>query len=484
LRDAILRGRLRPGNRLPPTRLLAAELGVSRTTILLAFDQLVDEGYLRGKVGSGTYVREDLPEALLHAPPSTSLPTPAPQGPRHIARRAQALAHVMSAYSGSVLETTRPFHGGLPALDAFPYWLWMRLAARAWRRLRPREFAYGDPQGYRPLREAIAEHLETSRGARCTPDQVIIVSGSQQALDLAGRVLLDPGDAVWIEDPGYIAARAALRGAGAELVPVPVDGEGLRVEVGVARAPRARIAFVTPSHQYPLGMIMTLSRRLALLDWAKRAGGWILEDDYNSEFRYVGPPLPALQGLDAAQRVIYVGTFSKTLFPALRVGYLVVPPDLAPIFSSARATLDFHRPLLEQVILAEFLREGHYARHVRRMRLLYQRRQQSLLGAVSRDLGDVLEIMPAEAGMHLIGWLPAGTRDRQVAAGALRHDCVVRPVSWFTLQRRLSPGVVLGYAAFGEREIARGVQRLGQALHEALGRPRRKRSGPSPAERD
>ena len=372
----------------------------------------------------------------------------------------------MRNYSGSILKTIGPFHYGLPALDAFPFGLWTRLAARAWQQLPLREFAYGDPQGFPPLREAIAEYLEMSRGARCTADQVIIVGGSQQAVDLAARVLLDPGDAVWFEDPGYVAARAAFVGAGARVIPVPVDSEGLQVEVGIARAPRARLAFVTPSHQHPLGMSMALPRRLALLDWAKRAEAWILEDDYNSEFRFVGAPLPALQGLDAAQRVIYVGTFSKTLFPALRIGYLVVPPDLIKTFWVARTTLDIHRPILEQAVLAEFLADGHYARHVRRMRLLYQRRQQALIAAVSRELGELLKVAPAEAGMHLIGWLPEGAPDREIAACALRHECVIRPLSWFALQRRLSPGLVLGYAAFDEQQIRRGVHRLGQVLNE------------------
>jgi GntR family transcriptional regulator/MocR family aminotransferase len=469
LRDAILTGRLRPGTRFPSTRALSSELGISRNIVLTVFEQLTDEGYLRGRVGSGTYVREDLPETFLRASRPARGPATTAQAPRRVGSKARAITDSMSAYTDSIMNTSRPFHGGLPALDAFPYQLWMRLTAQVWRRLRPRDFAYGDSQGYQPLREVIAEYLEANRGVRCTADQIIVVSGSQQGLDLVARVLLNPGDAVWVEDPGYIIARAALLNAGARLVPVPVDAEGLKVEIGFARAARARMALVTPSHQLPLGMIMTLPRRMALLDWARRAGAWVVEDDYNSEFRYGGPPLPSLQGVDVTQRVIYMGTFSKTLLPALRIGYLVIPPDLVRLFSIARRALDLHRPLLEQAVLAEFIAEGHYARHLRRMRLLYERRQRALVSAVSDELRGIVEIAPADAGMHLIGWLPPGTSDRQAAEHALRHDCVMRPLSWFTLEHCLRPGLVLGYAAFSEDEIGNGVRRLGVALRESIG---------------
>jgi GntR family transcriptional regulator/MocR family aminotransferase len=469
LREAILTGRLRPGTRFPSTRVLCGELGIARNIALSVFKQLVSEGYLTGRVGSGTYVRNDLPETFLRASQPTRGPESTTQAPRRVGSQARAIVDSISTYTDSIMNTGRPFHGGLPALDAFPYQLWMRLAARVWRRLRPRDFAYGDSQGYAPLREAIAEYLEANRGVRCTPDRVIVVSGSQQGIDLAARVLLNPGDAVWVEDPGYIVARAALLNAGARLVPVPVDSEGLNVKTGVARAPRARMALVTPSHQLPLGMIMTLPRRIALLDWAGRVGAWIIEDDYNSEFRYGGPPLPSLQGVDVTQRVIYMGTFSKTLLPALRIGYLVVPPDLVRVFSVARRALDLHRPLLEQAILAEFIAEGHYARHLRRMRLLYEQRQRALVSAVSNELTGIIEIAPAEAGMHLIGWLlPPGSNDKEATERALRHDCVMRPLSLFSLERRLRPALVFGYAAFNEREIADGVHRLSRALRETI----------------
>jgi GntR family transcriptional regulator/MocR family aminotransferase len=468
LREAILTGRLQPGTRFPSTRVLSSELGISRNIALSVFKQLTSEGYLHGRVGSGTYVREDLPENFLIASRPTRGPGSITHAPRRVASQARAIVDSMSAYTDSIMNSSRPFHGGLPALDAFPYQLWMRLTAQVWRRLRPRDFAYGDSQGYRPLREAISEYLEANRGVRCTADQIIVVSGSQQGLDLAARVLLNPGDAVWVEDPGYIIARAALLNAGARLVPVPVDAEGLRVEIGLARAPRARMALVTPSHQLPLGMIMTLPRRMALLDWSRRVGAWVIEDDYNSEFRYGGPPLPSLQGVDVTQRVIYMGTFSKTLLPALRIGYLVVPPDLIRLFSVARRALDLHRPLVEQAVLAEFISEGHYARHLRRMRLLYEQRQRALVSAISDELKGIIEIAPAGAGMHLIGWLPPGSNDREAAECALQHDCVMRPLSWFSLECRLRPALVLGYAAFSEREIANGVRRLARALHETI----------------
>ena len=238
---------------------------------------------------------------------------------------------------------------------------------------------YGNPAGYWPLRREIPAHLATARAVRCDPEQVIVVSGSQQALDLASRVLLDPGDAVWIEDPGYMGARGTLAGSGARLVPVPVDEEGLVVAAGIKREPGARLACVTPSHQYPLGVTMSLTRRLELLGWAERSGAWVIEDDYDSEHRYTGRPLEALQGLDAEGRVVYVGTFSKVLFPALRLGYLVVPPDLTGAFTVARELVDRHPPTVEQAVLAEFIAAGHFGRHLRRMRALYAARQEALI---------------------------------------------------------------------------------------------------------
>jgi GntR family transcriptional regulator / MocR family aminotransferase len=293
---------------------------------------------------------------------------------------------------------------------------------------------------------------------------VIVVAGSQQALDLTARLLLDEGDAAWIEDPGYLGARGALLGAGASLVPVPVDGEGLDVQAGQARNPEARLIYVSPSHQYPYGVTMSLPRRLALLESASRAGAWVLEDDYDSEYRYAGRPLAALQGLDGEGRVIYLGTFSKVLFPALRLGYMVVPPDLVDGFVAARALVDRHSPTLDQAALADFIADGHFARHIRRMRALYAERQAILVEAATHGLAGVLDVSTAEAGMHLVGWLPPGVDDVEASRQAAAHGVEAPPLSLYSLEPPRHGGLLLGYTAVGEKEIRDGVQRLAKAL--------------------
>jgi len=463
VRQAILETRLLPGIRLPSSRSLAAELGVSRNTVVLAFDQLIAEGYLEGRERSGTRVAAALPS---RGPRLQAKPAPNPKGtaPRRLlSARGNAIAagSILSSPGGRFVEP-RPFRPGVPALDAFPCRLWTRITLRHWRATP--NLAYGDPAGYPPLRRAIAEYVTAARGARCVPEQVIVTSGSQQGLDLAARVLLDPGDQVWMEDPGYLGARAALLAGGAELVPVPVDRDGLRVEEGERLAPGARMAYVSPSHQYPLGATLSAARRLALLRWAAGVDAWVVEDDYDSEFRYASRPLASLQGLDTEGRVVYVGTFSKTLFPALRLGYLVVPSGLTDAFRAARAVADRHSPTLEQMVLADFLDQGHFARHVRRMRALYAERQKVLLAAARDHLGGRLELAPSSAGMHLVGWLGGGEDDQAAAARAARAGIDLHPLSPFWLGYPGRGGLLLGYAGYGTREIKQGIARLASVL--------------------
>jgi GntR family transcriptional regulator/MocR family aminotransferase len=463
LRQAILGGALPAGSRLPASRGLAGELGVSRNTVLNAYEQLLAEGYLEGRLGSGTYVPHTLPEELLQvcgAPPPSR---PGPRRRRGLSCRGECLATPTTvARSG----TPRPFRPGIPGLDAFPFETWFRLVARHHRRP-PRELlGYGDAAGYGPLREAIAAHLGPARAVRCEPGQVIVTTGSQQGLDLAARLLLDPGEPVWFEDPGYPGARAALRAAGAEVVGVPVDADGLDVAAGNARCPGARMAYVSPSHQYPLGVTLCLPRRLALLEWARRADAWVVEDDYDSEFRYAGRPLAALQGLDRDGRVVYLGTFSKALFPSLRLGYLVVPPDLAGAFVAARAAIDRQAPTLAQAVLADFLAEGHFVRHVRRMRTLYAERQEALLRAAGRELGGLLEVCPCPTGMHLVGRLADGRDDREASRAAARAGVEAPPLSAYGLDGRCPAGLLLGYAGLEPRQIRDGVRRLAAALRD------------------
>jgi GntR family transcriptional regulator/MocR family aminotransferase len=463
LRSAILTGRLTAGTRLPATRMLASELGISRTTVVTALEQLQTEGYLEARVGSGTYVAHVLPEELLHA--DKTLPQAARQTrtPRALSLRAQLLART------SLKNLPRPgrvraFQAGLPALDEIPFDVWSRLAVRYYHHP-PRELlSYGDAAGYRPLREAIATYLNTSRAVRCTPEQVLIVAGTQQALKIVAYLLLEPQDAVWMEEPGYTKARDAFVAAGVNIIPVPVDQEGLDVANGQALCPDARLVYVSPSHQYPLGVVMSLARRLALLEWAHQAGAWILEDDYDSEYRYRGRPLSSLQGLDTREQVIYMGTFSKVLFPALRLGYMVVPPDLVDTFVAARALFDRHSPQIEQAILADFIAEGHFVRHIRRMRILYEHRQQVLLEAAQQELAGLLAVSAHEAGMHLVGWLPSGLDDRAISRSAALHGVDVQPLSAFSPGNTVGPGLLLGYTCFSDDEIREGACQLARAL--------------------
>ncbi len=460
LRDAILSGRLQAGRRLPSSRALAGELGVSRNTVLAAFDQLLAEGYTEGKVGSGTRVAHALPDDFMTADAAArAAHTEKPHSPR--------LSAIGEALSGAKPRMNRKpvhraFRPGLPEVDRFPWNHWSRLVAKFWRRP-PRELvSYGETAGFQPLRAAIADYLRAVRGLDCGPDQVIVTAGAQQAIDLAARALLDPGDKVWIEEPGYAGIRGVLTAVGAELVPVGVDADGLDVAAGRAAAPDARMAVVTPSHQYPLGAVLSLTRRAALLDWARDADAWIMEDDYDSEYRYAGRPISALQGLDRGGRVIYCGTFSKVLFPAIRIGYLVVPPNLVDAILGVRALIDDQTAIAMQPVLASFIESGHFAQHIRRMRTLYAERQETLLTALRTELSGVLDVQPDEAGMHLVGDIrpDIGVLDADVAAMALERGMTIYPLSRFFVGRPTRNGLVLGYAGVEERDIVAGVRKL------------------------
>lgn len=447
-RQAILDGVLRPGQRVPSTRALAAELAVSRLPVLTAYDQLLHERYLEGRVGSGTYVSGALPDDLLR--PSRGAATPSRRAPRPPPRARD---------EGGL----GPFRMSLPALDQFPHALWSRLVSRHAHALPAAQMAYGDPAGVIPLRVAIADHLRAARAVRCEAEQVLIVSGSQAALRLAAAVLLEPGDRIAVEEPGYPGARAALAAGGAELVPIPVDDEGLSV-ASLRRRGRLRAAYVTPSHQYPLGTSMTAARRLALLDWAFRREAWILEDDYDSEYRYVSRPLGALQGMDAHERVVYIGTFSKVLFPALRVGYVVAPPALWRRFVDAREAFDLFAPTLYQLALAEFLRDGHFARHLRRMRGVYLDRRDALLAGLARHCGDHIRVYNADAGLHLAVLLPEGRDDTEVVRRMAGRGLTATPLSACYAGPVRRHGLLLGFGGATERQLHEAARALGEVL--------------------
>src|SRR5229473_7256906 len=405
-RTAIIDGQMRSGQRVPSTRGLGAESKISRIPVLNAYEQLLAEGYFEAFVGAGTCVARSIPDDTL-GPPAVKArkghqEIVEKRGPRRMSRRGAVLTHLPVQ---TWLDNLGAFRVSLPALDHFPIGVWSKLVARHSRKPPRGIMAYGDAMGYLPFREAIAEYLGAVRGVRCEASQILVTTGSQQALQLSAQVLLDPKDRVWIEEPGYPGARQAFMTVGAQLIPVRVDHDGMNVAEIIRRGRDARAVYVTPSHQYPMGMTMSATRRMLLLNWAARSGAWIIEDDYDSEYRFGSRPIASLQGLDTDGRVIYVGTFSKVMFPALRLGYVVVPKDLISAFSAARDAADIFSSTLYQAVLTDFIREGHFARHIRRMRMLYMERRRALVNAIQMQMGEITEVIGAEAGMHLVALL-------------------------------------------------------------------------------
>ena len=459
---AIVRGQLRPGQRVPSTRSLAAELKISRIPALAAFEQLHAEGYLETFTGAGTCVARSIPREGFQ-PASRKPRTPRRPRARKISRRVAALMSMAEPD----LRNLGAFRVSLPALDHFPVGVWSSLLARHARNCTREMMAYGNQMGYAPFREAIAEYLRTVRAVRCDPSQVMVVPGSQLGVQIAARALLDLNDPVWMEEPGYPGARQNLTMAGARLIPVPVDRDGLNVDEGIRRCRNARALYITPSHQYPMGFTMSASRRMRLLNWAALHGSWIIEDDYDSEYRFGSHPIASLQGLDSDARVIYIGTLSKVLFPALRVGYLVIPKDLVEAFIAAREATDIFSPTLYQAALTDFIREGHFARHIRRMRMLYMQRRHALGEAIRKQLGNMLEVVDAEAGMHLVALLPPGVNDRTVSRKAAEAGISTVPLSSCYHRRPARGGLVLGYGGTDAAQIDEGIRKLARIIREA-----------------
>lgn len=470
IRAEILSGNFAPKMKLPSTRTLAQTLGVSRITVSNAYEQLLAESYLEGKTGAGTFVASRLPDDLLNAKKSEPTNRKSRKNAElNLSPYGENLQtkNVKSARAGS-LTKFQPFQNGLTAIDEFPFEIWSRIAAKFHKNPPRALLGYGDPRGFEPLRKAVAAHLKSARGVNCSAEQIVITSGAQQALDLTARIFLSKGDTVLMENPCYKEAQNSFAAIGAKIVSVDVDAEGFDAEKIPKTSENAKLIYVTPSHQYPLGVTMTLARRLALLEWANRHNAFIIEDDYNSEFRYSGRPLASLQGLDKNNRVIYIGTFSKTIFPALRIGCAVLPPELVDVFTTARALADVHSPAIEQAILAEFIAEGHFARHVRRMRKLYERRQEILVSECEKHLKDLLKVEKADAGMHVIGWLRENVDDRKISEKAATRNIKLAPVSDYSNKKLKRGGLILGYTAFDEREIKRGVEIIKEILSENL----------------
>ena len=461
IRKAILSGEFLSKTRLPSSRALAEQLGVSRITVVNAYEQLFAEGYLEGKTGSGTFVANELPENLLQTKNTTAkFPSEKPKVEdlrlSDFGKRLESSNHIRTCSSAAFI----PFQNGLTAIDEFPFEIWSRIAAKFHKNPPRNLLGYGDAQGLLNLREAVAVHLKSARGVNCTAEQIVITSGAQQALDLTARIFLSEHDSVLIENPCYQEARKSFAATGAKIVATDVDEEGFNLANVAKKDENAKLVYVTPSHQYPLGVTMSLARRLELIEWAKKHDAWIIEDDYNSEFRYAGRPLASLQGLDKNGRVIYVGTFSKTIFPSLRIGCAVVPPELVGVFTAARNLNDVQSSSIEQAILAEFIAEGHFARHIRRMRQLYEKRQEILVSECRKQLKGMLAIEKAAAGMHLIGWLPEGVDDKEISAKASEKNLKLTPLSDYSVKKIKRGGLIFGYTAFDEIQIKNGVVKL------------------------
>ena len=454
LRGAMVDGRLRAGTRLPSTRDLASQLSVSRGTVVGVFEQLLSEGYLVARVGAGTEVSPSLPD---HAFPARSPERPMTPATLTLSRWASRLGR--SPFPRSP-QPVRAFRAHVPALEAFPQELWGTLVARRARRGEMALLRDSDPRGYPPLRQALAEHLRVSRGVRADADHVVIVSGLQQALELTARIVLDPGASAWVEDPGYVGAAAVLRAQGARVTPVPVDDQGMRVDLGISRHGDARFVYLTPAHQAPTGVALAPARRLALLAWAAKVGAVVFEDDYDSEFRYEGRPLPALQGDDARSVVVHAGSFSKTLFPGLRLGYVVLPAALLDAFVDAKAIADRYAPLFMQAVLADFVAEGHFGRHLRRMRTLYTGRREALRDGLERKLGGAMTIVGAPAGLDLALRFREPVDDVALTAALAEAGVSAEALSALHARTPRTSGLLLGFSAVSERRIGAGVVTL------------------------
>ena len=462
LREAILLRHLAPGSRLPSTRQLADRLGVSRTSVLSAYDRLLGEGYIQGRTGSGTYVSDDVAETVV-------MPARSPARRDNPTTRRLSMAGIRYRDASRSLGPPEEiaFTPGCTSVDAITIEAWRRVGLRQLKTLERVNLHYADPIGELSLRTEVAQYLRAARAVRCDPEQIVIVSGAQQAIDLSLRVLLDPGEAVWVEDPGYLGARAALNAVGATIIPVPVDRSGLMVSEGLAAAPKARAAYITPSHQYPTGVVMSMRRRLDILAWARDHDAWIIEDDYDSEFRYVGRPLASLQGIDSDARVIYVGTLSKMLFPGIRIGFAVVPHDLLDVFRGAKFVTDRQPPTLLQAMTTDFMRQGFLNAHIRRVRQRYREARDVVVEAIKKHMGDLVDVEIPECGIQLAIFFKKNISDVDVAIQARQQGIVVKPVSQLYLRVAPRQGLLLGYAGFDLHKLRTASEKLATIVRKA-----------------
>jgi GntR family transcriptional regulator/MocR family aminotransferase len=466
-RQMILARRLRPGDRLPATRNLATDLGVSRTIITQGFEQLILEGYLIGKTGSGTFVASVLPDSLISAVTiekrHETLKNGKPLNP------AKNIIPEELLRRNSDKEDVWPFQTGHAALDLFSYSSWCEVSKKVFKNLRQYPLGYEDAVGYEPLRNEIAKYLRTSRGVKCEAEQIVIVNGSQQGLNLIVESLLKKGDSIWLEDPGYHGMKFVCMNRDVKICPVPVEKDGINVNFGIDKFPGAKLAYITPSHQFPLGVTLSLKKRLQLLEWASKNNMWILEDDYDSEFRYEGRPLASLQGLDNSGTVIYSGTFSKVLFPGLRLAYLVLPTiEMVYELKKMKGMMDRQSPILDQIILSKFMEEGHFLRHIRKMRLIYSERRKILVNLIEENLGDYLSIEPSSAGMNLTAWISERIDVRKLKEEIIKGNLIVPFINEYSIENFIKPAISLGFTGFTKYKLKTGVQKLATCFENSL----------------
>src|SRR5882757_4959893 len=460
IRSAIQSGSLKPGDHLPGSRELARTSSLARGTVLLALEDLKAEGYLSTIRGSGTYVSQILPERFLAGSTNLSLQIESEQQalPRFsdYAKRLYAISHFAN-------PLTIAFRTNLPALDLFPTDIWTQTASHRLSRVSSAQLLGCESRGYLPLRNLLSGYLQTARGVKCTPEQIIITSGIQESLDLATRILINPNDRVLMEDPGYQVAFAAFRSAGARVIPMKID------QNGAAPPPHAfshaRLMYVTPGHQFPTGVTMPFSRRIEILGRARQTGTFIFEDDYDSEFRYVGTAIPAMQGIDRDGLVIFAGSFNKILFPSLRMGYIVVPSALVEAFVISKSIQSRHHSVVDQAIVCDFIENGHFSRHLRRMRKIYAERLQILIHEVKKYLSGAIELSQIEAGLQTVGWLTSRLSEEEIATMALQKNVDVIPLSWYCQSTNLPPALQIGFAAVDEKAIIKGVKVLASILN-------------------
>ena len=465
LQSLIINGQLRPNERLPSSRTLAEDLRISRNIVMLAYEQLALEGYISSAVGTGSYVAGNIEEIFVHPKlkaQKNSIPKKAEQ--KNTVRFNYPLSDNFIKRESS-MSSIIPFENPVPAFDEFPYKSWVKCAYKVFRGFEFLHLGYDDPKGHYALRESIATYLRTNRALQCEPGQIVITVGTQQALNLIADILLKPNDFFWMEDPGYGNAKGAFMKKGAKPCFVPITKQGMDVEWAIKNCPKAAAVYVTPSHQFPLGGTLPVSKRMQLLNWAGKANMWVIEDDYDSEFRYSKKPIPSLQGLDQHKKVIYLGTFSKVLFPALRIGYMVLPSvEMADSFAQAKAFSDRQNSITDQAIVQQFMEEGYFYTHLRKMRFLYKKRQDHLVNIIEKYGKDVMRVEKQNSGMHLVGWLHEKIDDQDLTAYLEKAKVTVTPLSFYYGKFKAKPGLLLGYTGFNEKKLKEGALIMIEAI--------------------